>query len=429
LWSLVSLRRKRGSIHEVSFNWLRDYVDIPVDVDDLVKHFTMKGLTVEDAHPVPLEVSNVVSARVLSTSAHPQRQDLKVGEVTDGTRVYSVVSGAPGFEEDKVVVLALPGSTLPGGIVVGTREVDGVISEGMVVCSNEILTGNAHREGEDIIILPDTTVLGKPVQDVLGLDDYLLDLELTVNYSHCLSVLGVAIECAAMFNIPLKLPPTLTQWDWAGPKGSVPPSGYLEAQGDEEFTIELPDPDLCPRYVGKSVLGIKPHYSHVQIERRLMVAGMRPINAIVDATNYVMLETGQPLHAFDRDLISGKVVYARRSRRGEKLRTLDGEQREIQEGTLVIADSSGPIAIAGVMGGANTEVTSKTKNILLETAYFSPRSVRETSQRLRLRTEAAIRFEKGLDPTMQVAVAEHAAHLITQLAGAWLLKESPKRIL
>ncbi len=398
----------------VVWKWLKDYVDIPWDPQEAVDRFTMAGLKVESLSDQRLDLSGVVSAKVLEVVPHPQRPDLKVGTLYDGTQRLSVVSGAPGFAQGNVVLLATPGSNLPGGITVSTMEIAGVPSQGMVVCSNEILSGETHRPGEDIILLPGTALLGKRAQDLLDLDDYVIELELTVNYSHCLSMLGVAIEAAALAGKPLKLPKPLQEWDFAGFLGSRAPAEQTGYTG--EFRIGLPDPDLCPKYVGKEVRNITFGYSPVWMERRLMLAGMRPINAVVDVTNYVMLETGQPLHAFDLDKIQGKTISARRSRPGETILTLDGETRDLAPGTLIVADGSGPVAVAGVMGNLTTEVTPSTKSILLESAYFDPLSVRRTYRQMKLRTEAAIRFEKGIDPSAQPAVAERAAWLAAKIA-------------
>lgn len=400
---------------KVPLSWLREYVDLPWDVEETVKRFTLAGLKVEGYSHEKADISGIVTAKVLETSPHPRRPDLKVGLLDTGKARLSVVSGAPGMSKGNTVLVAAPGAAMPGGVRIGTRDFAGVPSQGMVVCSNEILAGAEHRPGEDIILLPEGTPLGAGASELLGLDDWVIELELTVNYSHCLSILGVAIEASAMSGVPLNLPPVLRAWDWASPLGSRAPEKDEQYRG--RIRVDLPDPQLCPRYVGKTIEGVSLSYSPVVMERRLSLAGMRPISAVVDATNYVMLETGQPLHAFDLDKLVGDIISARRSRRGESIVTLDGEAREIQEGTLVIADEEGPVAVAGVMGGARTEVSSGTKNLLLESACFAGIPVRLTSQRLKLRTEAAIRLEKGVDPSAQAAIAEHAADLICRLTG------------
>jgi phenylalanyl-tRNA synthetase beta chain len=400
---------------KVPWKWLNEYVELEWTPEEACERFTHAGVKVEDLVYEKVDLSGVVTALVEDVSSHPSRPNLKVGILSTGAGRYTVVSGAPGLAKGNVVLLAAPGSRLPGGVLIEARRFAGVDSQGMVVCTNEILSGAEHRPGEDIIILPQGTPLGLSAQEVLDLDDWVMDLDLTVNYSHCLSMLGVAIEASALSGKRLKLPALLEKWDWAGPLGSRPPQGDAETRG--EWRIELPDPDLCPRYIGKVVRGVRPAYSPPAIERRLMLAGMRPKSAIVDATNYVMLETGQPLHSFDADKLEGKVIWARRAMRGETILTLDGEERQLDEGMLVIADALGPVAIAGVMGGARTEVSDETRNILLESAFFEPIPTRLTSRKLRMRTEAAIRFEKTLDPTAQSVAIERAAELVSQYAG------------
>ncbi len=400
---------------KIVWKWLQEYADIPWEPEEAAEMLTMAGLKVESLSCERALLSGVVAAQVLDVVPHPKRPDLKVGTLCDGNQNFFVVSGAPGLSKGNVTLLAKPGSSLPGGITVSPVEFEGVLSQGMVVCSNEILLGEPHRPGEDIVMLPRGTPLGKVAQDLLGLDDYVLELELTVNFSHCLSILGVAMEAAALAKTSLKLPKILKDWDWASHFGSRRPSGAKNYSG--QFAVELPDPDLCPRYVAKGVRNVKVGYSPVWMERRLQLAGMRPINSIVDATNYIMLETGQPLHAFDLDRLEGGVLRPRRSKPGEVIVTLDGESRELAPGTLVIADGGGPVAVAGVMGNRDTEVTESTANLLIESAYFAPLPVRRTYRGMKLRTEAALRFEKGVDPTAQGAVAERTAALVAELTG------------
>lgn len=420
---------------KVPWKWLAEYVDLPWDAEEAAKRLTLAGVKVEGVSYEKAEISNVVTAKVVEVSPHPLKQGLNVGVLDTGKERFSVVSGAPGMAAGNIVLLAKPGSSLPGGLRIEARDFGGVPSQGMVVCSNEILYGAEHRPEEDIVILPAGTPLGVPAQDVLYLDDHVIELELTVNFSHCLSILGVALEVSALTGAQVRLPRILEAWDWAGARGSRPPAGDPAEPGF--FKVALPDKDLCPRYVAKVVRGVSFRYSPLEIERKLMLAGMRPISAVVDATNYVMLETGQPLHAFDLDTLKGDVICARRSRAGESIVTLDGERHDLEEGTLVIADAEGPVAVAGVMGGGMTEVTSKTKNLLLESAYFSPLPVRRVSQKLRLRTEAAVRFEKGVDPTAQASAAERLAEVIVAHAGGQaepgrtdldLLQAKPKKI-
>jgi phenylalanyl-tRNA synthetase beta chain len=400
---------------KVPWKWLNEYMELDWTVEETCERLTHAGVKVENLTFEKLDLSGVVSALVEDVSRHPSRPDLKVGTLNTGTKRYTVVSGAPGLARGNIVLLAAPSSRIPGGVTIQTRAFARIESQGMVVCSNEILTGGEPRSGEDIIILPPETPLGLTAQEIFNLDDWVMELDLTVNYSHCLSIMGVAIEASALSGKPLRLPEIFRKWDWAGPTGSRRPPDDPEEAG--EWKVELPDLDLCPRYVAKVVRGVRSVYSPVEVERRLMLAGMRPISAIVDATNYVMLETGQPLHAFDADKLEGKTIWARRARPGETLETLDGEERQLEEGMLVIADAFGPVAVAGVMGGARTEVSAETRNILLESAFFAPIPTRLTYRKLRLRTEASARFEKTVDPTAQPVAIERAAELISRYAG------------
>lgn len=420
---------------KVPWKWLNDYVKLPWTPEEAAVKLTMIGLEVEDLTHEQLDVSGVVSALVKDIRPHPDRKGHKVGKLDAGGQVFTVVSGAQGFAKGNVVLLAKPGAKLPQNRVIHEVPVGGIPSQGMVLCSNELLFGGEPREHEDIIVLPEGTPSGLPVKEIYpDLDDYVLNIDLTVNYSHCQCILGVAIEASALSGQELVLPEVLKQYDWAGPRGSKQP----EESSCYSVRVKLPDPDLCPTYLGKGVAGVTFRYSPLIVERRLHLAGMRPVNGVVDATNYVMLETGQPLHAFDQDALSGGFISARRSVSGESLTTLDGEERTVEEGTLVIADARGPVAVAGVLGGLETEVTLGTKNVLIEAAWFDPLSVRLTSQRMRLRTEAAVRFEKGVDPTAQGAVAERAAQLLADFAGGRVLpgvvradafERSPKTIL
>lgn len=415
---------------KVPWKWLTEYCRSPWSVEETAERLTMVGVSVENVVHDSFEGKGLVTAKVVSVSPHPKRPGLSVGLVDAGGRTYTVVSGAPGFKPGVITAFAPPGSKLPRrgsqkndscgseeeGSEVLARDIHGVLSEGMVLSVNEVLTGEGPRPGEDIVVFPEGTALGLPLDEFLDLDDYVLELDLTPSFSHCLSIIGVAVELSAISGVPVRLPPVLASWSFLDPAGSRPAEDDRSA-GAHSIDVVLEDPDLCPYYAGKTILDVKWTYSPIEVERRLYLAGMRPINALVDATNYTMLETGQPLHAFDLDKLAGGVIRVRRSRPGESIVTLDGVLRELPAETLVIADAGGPVAIAGIMGGKETEVSEATRNVFLESAWFNPKSVRATSVRLGLRTEALIRFEKGVDPTAQVACVERAAELITRVAG------------
>ncbi len=402
----------------VPWMWLNDYVELPWAPQEAAERLTMAGINVENLSYEKLDVSSVVSARILEVTPHPNKPGLKIGIIDDGNKKLQVVSGAPGFQKGNVTLVAQPGACLPGGVRIEASDFHGIRSEGMVLSANELLTGQPHRHLEDIVLLPGSTLPGIPAGEIFQLDDWVFELELTVNYSHCLGILGVAIEASALAKTPLKLPGILQEWDWAGTYGSADPDkagkGNVEGPG---IRIELPREDLCPRYVGKIVDNVRFGYSPVNLERRLYLAGQRPLDLIVDIANYVMLETGQPLHTFDAGKLVGNIITVRPSEPGETLVTLDNEERVLPENSIVIADASGAVAVAGIMGGKSTEITEDTCKVFIESACFAPLPVRLASQRLRLRTEAALRFEKGVDPTAQAAVAERAADLMAAFSG------------
>lgn len=420
---------------KVPWMWLKDYVDLPWSPEETADRLTMVGVNVENLYYDELDISSVVSGKILEVRPYPNKSLLKIGTVDIGTEKVQIVSTAPGFREGNVTLLIRPGGHLPGGTVIVERDFDGVVSYGMVLSGNELLTGQTNRPFEDIIALPPQTPVGLSAKEIFCLDDWVMDLDLTVNYSHCLGILGVAIEAAALAGSSLKLPPVLDKWNWVSPYGSRCADGI--SRSDVGFRIELQNPDLCPRYIGKVIDDVEFSYSPVDMERRLYLAGQRPLNLIVDITNYVMLETGQPLHAFDADRLKGNTIIVRTSGPREKIVTLDGEERQLPDNSLVIADAGGAIAVAGVIGGKSTEITGDTRRVFIESAYFDPISVRSTSRNLRVRTEAALRFEKGVDPTAQPAVAERAAEFIVGLSGgkpvqgyveANYLDQKPKRI-
>lgn len=428
---------------KVPWKWLTEYCRSPWSVKETAERLTMVGVSVENVVYDSFEGKGLVTAKVVSVSPHPERPGLSVGFVDAGGRTYTVVSGAPGFKPGVVTAFAPPGSKIPRKgsqrkqgpgeddssrsdsetLEVVARDIHGVLSEGMVLSVNEILTGEGPRPGEDIVIFPEGTASGLPLDEFLDLDDYVFELELTPSFSHCLSIIGVAMELSAISGVPVRLPQTLASWSFLDPAGSRQAEDDRSAVTHESksqrgmIEVVLEDPDLCPYYAGKTILDVKCGYSPIEVERRLYLAGMRPINALVDATNYAMLETGQPLHAFDLDKLAGDIIRVRLSRPGESIMTLDGVLRELPPESLVIADARGPVAIAGIMGGKETEVSEATRNVFLESAWFNPKSVRATSVRLGLRTEAEIRFEKGVDPTAQVACVERAAELITRVSG------------
>lgn len=389
-------------------SWLREMVDWSSDADALGEALTRRGLAVE-AIERPEAVRGVRAARLLEARPHPRADRLHICTVAAGGPVQEVVCGAPDLPVGGLVAWAAPGAVLPGGIAIGVREIRGVPSAGMLCAPDElgIPGGHAHLLDPASLLPPGAAPPpeGADLAAALGLDDPVLVLELTPNYAaHCQSILGVAREVAALTGGPLRRP------------------GPLEPTEDRRHpvgaAVEVEAPDLCPRYVARVIRGLRAQASPAFLARRLLQCGLRPLGLTVDVTNFVMLELGQPLHAFDLARLRGDGVVARRAVAGESILTLDGEARELSAGDLVIADADGPVAVAGVMGGRRTEVTDATDAILLESATFAAEAVARTARRLGLPSEAAGRFGRGTDPGIARAAADRAAALLQALGGA-----------
>lgn len=384
----------------VSLKWLRDYVDLPpdLDVDDLATRLTMASSEVEGIHRVgDWDRALVTVGSVLAVDPHPQADRLRLATVDyGGDAPQQVVCGAPNLAVGQRVAFAREGARLYDGhsgepSTLKRSKIRGVESSGMVLSERELGLSDQH---EGIIELPAEAPVGMALADYLG--DVVLDVHTWPNRADTMSMLGIAREVAAIIGSPWRAP------DEIYPESTAPTA--------EAVSVRIDDPELCARYVATVVEGVTIAPSPAWLQERLRAAGQRPINNVVDITNYVMLELGQPLHAFDLAKVRG-VVGVRTARDGERLTTLDGEDRELTAATLLITDDSGPIALAGVMGGLATEVTESTTDILLEAARFDPASIRRTSTRLHLRSEASSRFERGLSPEL----AEHASRRATKL--------------
>jgi phenylalanyl-tRNA synthetase beta chain len=387
----------------VSLKWLADYVDLPLPAKELAHRLTMSGSEVDAILSTGGEWDLVSVAQVVAVERHPNADRLTLTTVNLGGERMTVVCGAPNVAVGQKVAFARTGARLIDGhtgelTMLRAARIRGVESAGMV-CSEKELGLSDYHEG--ILVLPEDAPVGTPLAEYLG--DTILDLDITPNRPDCLSVLGVAREVAAFT------------------KGSVrePPCDYPEEGPpvEERASVEIADPDLCNRYVATLVEGVKIGPSPAWMQERIVAAGMRPINNIVDITNYVMMEVGQPLHAFDFDRIGGGKIVVRRPRPGELLTTLDDVQRRLEPEMLVIADATEPVALAGVMGGAESEVSDTTTNVLLESANFNNVSIRRTSNALKMKSEASSRFDKGLSPELSAFAARRATKLIVELAG------------
>jgi phenylalanyl-tRNA synthetase beta chain len=390
---------------KISLEWLKDYVNVTLPAAELADLLTHSGLEVESLNEWKPAFHGVIAARLDSFRPLPQSDHLSLCSVHDGKREYSVVCGAPNLKAGERVAFAREGAVLPGGVKIGTTQFQGVASLGMLCSEKEL---GLSEEGSGIMFLDGKASLGVPLEQVLPLEDWIFDINITPNRSDCLCVLGIAREVAALTGNPLQFPAQeIAEKD--------PPADGLTSVGIES-------PDLCPRYVAKLILGVQIGPSPFWMRRRLEASGVRAINNIVDVTNYVMLEMGQPLHAFDFNRLEEKRIMVRTAPPGTTFTTLDGTDRRMSRDALMICDGKRPVALAGIMGGQNSEVEADTTDILLESAYFDPMGIRRTSKRLGLSTEASIRFERGIDPNGSLRSAERAAFLMRTLGGGAVVR-------
>jgi phenylalanyl-tRNA synthetase beta chain len=385
----------------VPLRWLATWIDLPAE-DALLERLTQGGLEVEGVERVGPDLSGLRVGRVLAREKHPNADRLSLCRVDlgDGDPV-EIVCGAPNVAAGQKVAVASPGATLPDGRTLEKARIRGVTSHGMICSAREL--GLADDDGGGILVLDPTVPVGVPLDQVLAVGDRVVEIALTPNRGDCASLLGIAREVRAHFGGSLRVPPS-------EPPESGPPAA-------EAFRVEIADAEGCPRYVGRLVRGVRVGPSPDWLRGRLEAAGMRAINVVVDVTNLVLLEFGQPLHAFDAAQLRGGVVRVRRAAAGEKLATLDGETRVLLPDDLVIADAERAIALAGVMGGAETEVGERTRDVFLESAHFDPTRIRRTARRLGLHSEASYRFERQVDREGVRRACDRAARLLAELAG------------
>ncbi|TFV56367.1 phenylalanine--tRNA ligase subunit beta, partial [Geodermatophilus sp. DF01-2] len=389
----------------VPVGWLAEYVDVPsgVGVEDLDSTFVRLGLEVEDIHRPeevtgPLVVGRVLAIEELTGFKKPIRYcQVDVGE----EEPRGIVCGATNFAVGDAVVVALPGAVLPGGFAIAARTTYDHVSDGMICSVRELGVGEDHA---GILVLgDDAPPPGTPAGPVVGLDDVVVELAITPDRGYCLALRGIAREMGTGLGV-----------EWRDPGALPPPAG----SGEPAWPVTVADADRCDRFSMIALEGLEPTApTPWWMRRRLAQTGVRSISLAVDVTNYVMLELGQPMHAFDRDRVSGPIVV-RRAREGERLTTLDGVDRRLASDDLLITDDSGPIGLAAVMGGASTEIGDGTANVLLEAAHWEPTGVARTARRHRLPSEAAKRFERGVDPEMTMAALARAAELLAEYGGA-----------
>ena len=393
----------------VSYNWLKQYTNVEDNANALAEKITRGGIEVEGVEYLAEEISNVVVGYVVSKEKHPDAEKLNVCQVNVGEEEnLQIVCGAPNVDAGQYVIVAKVGAKLPG-IKIKKAKLRGVESQGMICSLAELglsksVVPKNYQEG--IYVFETEQELGSDVVEVLGLNDYILDLSITPNRADALSMRGLTYELGALYN------------------NKVDFKDVEKEENYEATSLQVAiESDSCRNYVGQVVKNVEVKSSPLWLQTRLMNSGIRPINNIVDITNYVLLEFGQPMHAFDKDLVGDKIVV-RDAKEGEVLETLDGEERKLQTTDLVITDGTRAIALGGVMGGKNTEVSEETKNIILESAYFNPTSVRRTSAAHGLRSDSSARFEKGIDPNMQKAALARAVELILELCPNAVVESS-----
>ena len=389
---------------KISYRWLREYVDTDLPPAVLADRLTNAGIPVEGVTPLVEGLGGVVVAEIESIEREVPGAGGHVNRlcrVALPDRTLSVLCGAPNAVVGLRTALAPPGATLPGGRAIGVATIRGTRSEGMLCSEKELGIGD---DGDGILALPADAPLGTDLVTYLGLDDTIFEIEITPNRPDALSIVGVAREVAAVTGAPFRFPQVAV-------KEGEPEAAALA-------TVEIADPDLCPRYAARVITGLTVKPSPPWLAQRLRAVGLRPINNVVDVTNYVMWELGQALHAFDHTALDGARIVVRRARPGERITTLDGRTRALSPDMLVIADAGRPVGLAGVMGGGDSEVRSETTTVLLEAACFNGASVRRTSRALGLATDAAYRFERGSDIEAVIPAVNRAALLMADLGGA-----------
>jgi phenylalanyl-tRNA synthetase beta chain len=385
---------------KVSLSWLAEYTPINISASELAEALTLVGLAVDAAVDRFRFLDTVRVGRVLSVDAHPAAERLRVCRVDTGREIVPVVCGAPNVQAGVLAPVALPGTVMPDGTVLAADVIRGQRSEGMLCSAAELALG---REAGGILVLDGPLTVGTPLNLALGLSDTVFEIDLTPNRADCLSVIGVAREVAAIQRRRLKYP-----------RVTIP-------DADDRITglasVSIAAPDHCPRYAARVLEDVVVKPSPFWLQDRLLSVGLRPINNIVDVTNFVMLECGQPLHGFDLDRLAGNRIAVRTAGQGETFVTLDQKERVLDPEMLMICDAEKPVAIAGVMGGLNSEIHTETTRVLIESACFDPLSVRKTSKKLGLVTDASRRFEKGVDPAGTVLAASRAAQLMAKVSG------------
>lgn len=389
-----------------TLSWLKKYIAMDLSPAYLADRLTMLGLEVDSVDALHQGLANVKIAKIIAVKPHPNADKLTLCDVLVGKDTKRVVCGAPNVREGMLTVIALPGAVLPGGLTIKKAKLRGEASEGMLCSQKELEIGEGQK---GIMDLSENLLCGQDIAVALDLEDVLIEVDLTPNRPDCASVIGIAREVAGFLNKKIMLP--VQQSDLPDLTGKGVP-----------FSVEVKAPDACPRYAARLLKDVKIGPSPWWLQKILLAVGQRPINNVVDITNFVMLEYGQPMHAFDFSTLAGGKIVVRKAKQGEKITTLDGVDRELDREMLLICDADKAVALAGVMGGENTEVSETTTDILLESAYFEPVSIRRTARKTNLSTESSYRFERGVDPQGIPKALERAAQLMKEIAGATVVE-------
>lgn len=388
-------------------SWLKDYVDVDVTVEELEEKLFSSGFEVEELKYLGEEIDRVVTGKITSVAKHEDSDHLQICKLDCGAEYgtnIQIVTGAQNIFEGAIVPVALDNSLLPGGVKIKKGKLRGVESCGMLCSGGELGINDDWYEGAEvdgILILDESTPIGVDIRQIVGLDDYIFDISITANRPDCQSVLGMAREVAAILNKPLKAPDmTYTA---------------VDAANDDDITVTVTAPDLCPRYVGHYVKDVVIKKSPQWMRKRLALVGLNSINTIVDITNFILMELGQPMHAFDLSTLEGKAINVRRANKGEKITTLDEKEFELNDTNLVICDAVKPVALAGIMGGLNSEIKDTTKDVVFESAKFARDSIRRTSRSLGQTSDSSAKFCKGVDEYTTECAINRALHLIEEL--------------
>lgn len=396
----------------VSLNWLKNYVDISnISTEELAEKITKSGIEVDGIHYIAEKSSGLVAGYVETCEQHPNADKLSLCQVDIGEEKLQIICGAPNIEQGQMVIVAKPGAVLPGDFKIKKVKLRGIESNGMICSLQEIGIDEKYvpKEVSDgIFVLPEDTVIGEDIELLLNLNDAILEFDLTPNRADCLSMLGIGYEVAAILDEDVHMPDESIE--------------TIDERVEDYITLDVENPELNPYYGAFLLKNVNIKPSPLWLRNYLRAVGVRPINNVVDITNYVLFEYGQPLHAFDYDRLQSKEIVVREAKENELLTTLDGIDRTLTPEDLVITDGKEPIALAGVMGGADTEVNEETKTVLLEAAYFDPYTVRKTVNKTGLRSEASTRFEKGVDPNRVTKAALRACQLLSKYADCDILE-------